>query len=115
MPSPKPLSFQPNTRAISVSAFLRRKGFVRTYFGGSRSGDDEQGTRRGYVVAEVDGKTIVRFVLGDTLAPVTTEEAREIVSEQIRKMEMALSERYTVLVFEPETGVDYQLTILPKE
>lgn len=76
-------------------------------------------TRRGNVVyggfrvAGEDGKTVVSYVPG-FVADMKPELAREIVAHHADQLERALSKRYTVIMFVPDEGVAYRLTVLPK-
>jgi hypothetical protein len=65
----------------------------------------------GFEVGTQDGVTTVTYTLGTGAPSMTLERRRELVSAVVYGMERALSERYTVIMFEPTVGVAYRLTL----
>jgi hypothetical protein len=73
----------------------------------------------GFQVVLEDGKTVVTHAPGfiGAMPPELSRDliaSRETVARQIDRMERALSRAgYTVIMFVPDEGLDYRLTIAP--
>jgi hypothetical protein len=82
------------TAPSAISRYLRAQGFTRSI-----------GIHPGFgVYLGPDDRIIVVYRLGVPGADMNPEQRREVAVTETRRMERVLSGRYTVIMFEPDTG-----------
>jgi hypothetical protein len=66
------------------------------------------------VTSEDNGGTKITYVLATGTERISLQVRRDTVGAYFQRMERALSRAgYTVIMFEPDEGTDYRLTIAP--
>ena len=94
-----------STRPNAVSRYLSEAGHQRSI-----------GYSQGYTVrSNAAGDILVRFYVGGTNLSLNPEQRRELTRKKINALERTLSKRYKVIMFEPDEGSNYRLTVRPQE